>query len=74
MPAVDVVTKLEGLAAKHKEKLNWKTSIVDLLKLLSIDVAAQDSAQEARRQWRQHSEGTSGLATIFLHFLFTLAV
>ena len=37
MPVVDVVTKLEGLAANHKEKLNWKTSIVDLLKLLGID-------------------------------------
>ncbi len=34
---VDVVAKLEGLAAKHKEKLNWKTSIVDLLKLLGLD-------------------------------------
>ena len=34
---VDVVAKLEGLAAKHKEKLNWKVSIVDLLKLLGID-------------------------------------
>jgi hypothetical protein len=37
MAAVDVVAKLEGLAAKHKEKLNWKVSIVDLLKLLGID-------------------------------------
>ena len=34
---VDVVAKLEGLAASHAEKLNWKTSIVDLLKLLGID-------------------------------------
>jgi hypothetical protein len=34
---VDVVAKLEGLATKHKEKLNWKVSIVDLLKLLGID-------------------------------------
>jgi hypothetical protein len=34
---VDVVAKLEGLAAAHKEKLNWKVSIVDLLKLLGID-------------------------------------
>jgi hypothetical protein len=34
---VDVVTKLEGLAGKHNEKLNWKTSIVDLLKLLGLD-------------------------------------
>ena len=35
--AVDVVAKLEGLAAQHKEKLNWKSSIVDLLKLLGLD-------------------------------------
>jgi phenylalanyl-tRNA synthetase beta subunit len=34
---VDVVAKLEGLAASHAEKLNWKVSIVDLLKLLGLD-------------------------------------
>ncbi len=34
---VDVVAKLEGLAASHKEKLNWKTSIVDLMKLLGLE-------------------------------------
>jgi hypothetical protein len=34
---VDVVAKLEALAAKNPQKLNWKTSIVDLLKLLDID-------------------------------------
>jgi hypothetical protein len=34
---VDVVAKLDGLAAKNSEKLNWKTSIVDLLKLLGLD-------------------------------------
>lgn len=35
--AVDVVAKLEALAAADAEKLNWKTSIVDLLKLLGLD-------------------------------------
>jgi len=35
--AVDVVAKLEGMAASHQEKLNWKVSIVDLLKLLGLD-------------------------------------
>ena len=35
--AVDVVAKLEGLAAGNSQKLNWKTSIVDLLKLLDLD-------------------------------------
>ncbi|TRW95247.1 DUF3597 domain-containing protein [Candidatus Methylobacter oryzae] len=34
---IDVVSKLEGLAASHAEKLNWKVSIVDLLKLLGLD-------------------------------------
>ncbi len=34
---VDVVTKLEGLAAANPQKLNWKVSIVDLLKLLGLD-------------------------------------
>jgi hypothetical protein len=34
---VDVVSKLEGLAKASNEKLNWKTSIVDLMKLLDLD-------------------------------------
>lgn len=34
---VDVVAKLEGMAVAHPEKLNWKTSIVDMLKLLGLD-------------------------------------
>lgn len=34
---VDVVALLAEKAAKHPEKLNWKTSIVDLLKLLGLD-------------------------------------
>jgi hypothetical protein len=32
-----VVGQLEAKAAASKEKLNWKTSIVDLLKLLGLD-------------------------------------
>lgn len=34
---VDVLGQLEALAAKHAEKLNWKVSIVDLMKLLGLD-------------------------------------
>lgn len=46
---MDVVAKLEGLAAAHAEKLNWRTSIVDLLKLLGLDsslAARKDLAHE----------------------------
>ena len=42
---VDVVSKLEGLAAKNPAKLNWKVSIVDLLKLLDLE-----SSYEARKE------------------------
>jgi hypothetical protein len=42
---VDVVAQLEDLAAKNPQKLNWKTSIVDLLKLLDID-----SSYSARKE------------------------
>lgn len=41
---VDVVGKLEALAAKNPQKLNWKVSIVDMLKLLGLD-----SSLEARK-------------------------
>lgn len=34
---VDVVAKLEALAQSNPEKLNWKVSIVDLMKLLGMD-------------------------------------
>ena len=34
---VDVVAQLEHGATANPQKLNWRTSIVDLLKLLDID-------------------------------------
>jgi hypothetical protein len=41
---VDVVAQLEKRAAANPQKLNWRSSIVDLLKLLDID-----SSLEARK-------------------------
>jgi hypothetical protein len=43
--AVDVPAKLDGMAAGHSEQLNWRTSIVDLLKLLGLD-----SSLESRKE------------------------
>ena len=34
---VDVVAQLTEKASNHSEKLNWKSSIVDLMKLLGLD-------------------------------------
>ena len=42
---VDVSAVLAHLALQHGEKLNWKTSIVDLLKVLNLD-----SSLTARQQ------------------------
>jgi hypothetical protein len=44
VPLVDVVNKLEGLA-KSRPELDWKVSIVDMLKLLEMD-----SSFEARKE------------------------
>ena len=41
MPMVDVVAVLEKKAAAQSQKLNWRTSIVDLLKLLDLDSSLQ---------------------------------
>ena len=46
---VDVVAQLEQRAAANPQQLNWRTSIVDLLKLLEIDsslAARKDLATE----------------------------
>ena len=37
MAAVDVAAMLERMAADNPQKLNWRTSIVDLMKLLDMD-------------------------------------
>lgn len=42
---VDVPAKLDGMAAGHGEQLNWRTSIVDLMKLLGLD-----SSLESRKE------------------------
>ena len=36
-PAVDVEQVLSDMASRNPEKLNWRTSIVDLMKLLGLD-------------------------------------
>jgi hypothetical protein len=48
---VDVEAVLNDLAAQNKQKLNWRTSIVDLMKLLDLDsslAARKELAQELR--------------------------
>jgi hypothetical protein len=46
--AVDVAAVVGGMAAKKKEKLDWRRSIVDLMKVLDLD-----SSLAARKQLAQ---------------------
>ena len=51
MQQVDVEAILNGLAQNSAEKLNWRTSIVDLMKLLGLDSslgARKELAQELK--------------------------
>lgn len=65
---VDVKAHLEELAAANPQKLNWKTSIVDLLKLLELD-----SSYGARKELAAELDcpaefmGESAKMNIWLH-------
>ena len=45
---VDVVAVCEALAAKNLQKLNWRTSIVDLMKLLGMDSSLANRKELAK--------------------------
>src|SRR6476659_6517169 len=64
---VDVAAILDGLAAKNSEKLDWKKSIVDLMKLVGMD-----SSFGARKQLAQELNYTgdpndSASMNVWLH-------
>ncbi len=65
---VDVVAKLEKLASESPAQLNWKVSIVDLLKLLDIDssgAARKELAEELGCPADQMSD--SARMNVWLH-------
>ncbi|ADV46278.1 DUF3597 domain-containing protein [Nitratifractor salsuginis] len=57
--SVDVEAILNDLAAKSNENLDWKHSIVDLLKLLGIDSSYAHRKQLAEELGIQGYEGTA---------------
>lgn len=66
--AVDVVAKLEGLAAANPEKLNWKVSIVDLMKLLGLDSSlAERKALASELGCPAEKMGDSAQMNMWLH-------
>ncbi|MRD49109.1 DUF3597 domain-containing protein [Caenimonas koreensis] len=65
---VDVVAQLEAKAAANSQKLNWRTSIVDLLKLLDID-SSLDARKELAKELGAPAElmGDSAKMNMWLH-------
>jgi hypothetical protein len=64
---VDVASKLEALASQHREQLNWRTSIVDLLKLLNIDSSLTARKELAAELHYTGSTDDSAAMNIWLH-------
>jgi hypothetical protein len=46
-PPVDVDAVLRDLASKNKQRLSWRTSIIDLMKLLDIDSSFENRSKLA---------------------------
>jgi hypothetical protein len=64
---VDVDEVLTDLAEKNPQKLNWKTSIVDLMKLLGIDSSLENRKELARELGYTGDPGDSASMNIWLH-------
>ena len=65
---VDVMALLADKAAKHPEKLNWKTSIVDLLKLLGLDSSLSARKELAKELYcPDELMGDSAKMNMWLH-------
>ena len=67
MPEVDVEQVLNGLAQKNPQKLNWRTSIVDLMKLLDLDGSLGARQQLAGELGYSGDKNDSASMNIWLH-------
>jgi hypothetical protein len=66
-PTVDVVALLDGLAAKNPQKLDWKHSIVDMMKLLDMDSSFAERKQLAQELGYTGDTADSATMNIWLH-------
>jgi len=64
---VDVEAVLNSMASSAKEKLNWRTSIVDLLKLLGLDSSLQHRKELAAELGYKGDTNDSATMNIWLH-------
>ncbi|CAB3795436.1 MULTISPECIES: DUF3597 domain-containing protein [Paraburkholderia] len=67
MPAVDVEAVLTKLQEGSGQQLNWRTSIVDLLKLLGLDSSLDARKQLAAELHYSGSTEDSAAMNVWLH-------
>ncbi len=64
---VDVAAILDGLASKNSEKLDWKHSIVDLMKLVGMDSSLSDRKELAQDLHYTGDMNDSAAMNMWLH-------
>ncbi len=64
---VDVTAILDEMADKHPEKLDWKRSIVDLMKLVDMDSSLSARKELAKELGYSGDFGDSAKMNIWLH-------
>ncbi|WP_129645236.1 DUF3597 domain-containing protein [Peristeroidobacter agariperforans] len=65
--AVDVEAVLQQMAANQKQQLNWRTSIVDLMKLVGLDSSLENRKELARELGYKGDTNDSAAMNIWLH-------
>jgi hypothetical protein len=65
--AVDVTSVLDGLAAKNQQKLDWRRSIVDMMKLLDLDSSLTARKELATELHYTGDTSDSASMNIWLH-------
>src|SRR5258707_15205600 len=65
--AVDVEAILNQLNAKSQQKLNWQTSIVDLMKLVGMDSSLQHRKELAAELGYKGDTNDSAAMNVWLH-------
>ena len=64
---VDVEAVLNNLARQNREKLDWRRSIVDLMKLLKLDSSLSARQELARELHYQGDSKDSAAMNVWLH-------
>ena len=66
-PRVDVEAILTKLASQNKEKLDWRRSIVDLMKLLKLDSSLSARKELAKELHYTGNTNDSAAMNVWLH-------